>query len=53
MEEVKIVNLKQVSLYIKNGLQPKRLEITDRLVFVFNAEEAKPLFEKWCNYTLT
>ena len=35
--EVKIVNLAQASAYIKYfGIQPLRVEVTDRLVFVFD-----------------
>ena len=51
-EIVKIVNLKQAGLYIKNGVKPIEVIYTDRLVFVFNQEEAMPLFQKWCNYKL-
>lgn len=49
---VKIVNLKQVGLYIKNGIKPIDIEYTDRLVFIFNKDETKEVFDKWCNYKL-
>ena len=50
--EVKIINLKQASMYIKNGLQPLRVEVTDRLVFIFDRFEATEYYRKWCNYEL-
>ena len=52
MNEVRIVNLKQVHMYVKNGLQPLRVEVTDRLVFIFDREEATDYYRKWCNYEL-
>lgn len=52
VETVKIVNIRQASLYIKNGVKPLTVEFTDRLVFIFNKKEATPLFDKWCNYEL-
>ena len=51
--EVKIVNLAQASAYIKYfGIQPLRVEVTDRLVFVFDREETKVAYDKWCNHEL-
>ena len=50
--EVKIINLKQASMYIKNGLQPFRVEVTDRLVFIFDRFVATEYYRKWCNYEL-
>lgn len=51
-EVVKIVNLKQAGLYIKNGVKPIDVTYTDRLVFIFDKEEAMPLFQKWCDHEL-
>ena len=51
--EVKIVNLAQASAYIKYfGIQPLRVEVTDRLVFLFDREETKVAYDKWCNHEL-
>ena len=47
-----IVNLKQVGLYIKNNLEPIDVYYTDRLVFVFDREEATEVFNKWKRYEL-
>lgn len=54
-DEVKLVNQRQVYLYIKNGLQPIRLEagFDNKLVYVFSRSESEPLFEKWRNHELT
>ena len=54
-DEVKIVNQKQVFLYVKNGLQPLRLEngYEDKLVYVFSRSKSEHLFEKWRNHELT
>lgn len=52
IEEVNIVNLKQVSKYIENGVQPIRIRFTDRLVFVFDKKETVKLFDKWIKYLL-
>lgn len=46
---VRIVNLKQISTYIKNGIKPIDIYCTDRLVFVFNKDETGELFERWKN----
>ena len=52
-ETVKIVNPKQASLYMKNGLQPIRVYWNiDRIVSEFSRDESYPLYEKWCNYEL-
>ena len=51
-DEVKIINYKQACMYVKNGLQPIRLEYTDKMVYVFDKIKSYPLYEKWCNYEL-
>ena len=53
-DEIKLVNKRQVYLYIKNGLQPLRLEcgFNDKLVYVFSSSQIERLFEKWRNYEL-
>lgn len=64
MNEIKIINLKQAKLYIKNGVFPVRLEISrytkatiqmeedDVLVFVFNKEDTFDVWEKWKTFKL-
>ena len=54
-DEIKIVNQRQVYLYVKNGLQPLRLEngYDDKLVYVFSRSESEGLFEKWRKHELT
>ena len=53
-DEVKIINQRQAFLYVKNGLQPLRLEngYEDKLVYVFSRSESEGLFEKWRKYEL-
>lgn len=53
-DEIKIVNQRQVFLYVKNGLQPLRLEngYDDKLIYVFSKSKSEPLFQKWRNYEL-
>lgn len=53
-DEVKIINQRQAYLYIKNGLQPLRLECgyDDKLVYVFSRSKSEKLFEKWRKYEL-
>lgn len=56
-ETVKIVNRRQATLYIKNGLKPIDIYASkdgdlDILVFVFNEKATKPFFEKWKKHTL-
>lgn len=52
---IKIVNQRQAYLYVKNSLQPIRLEAGygDKLVYVFSRSESETLFEKWRNHELT
>ena len=57
-EEIEIVNIfntRQATMYIKHGLEPLKVEYSekyDRLVFVFDKAKTKPLFDKWCKYEL-
>lgn len=55
LNEIKLVNQRQVFLYVKNGLQPIRLECgyEDKLVYVFSRSESEELFEKWRRHELT
>lgn len=55
LNEIKLVNQRQVFLYVKNGLQPIRLECgyEDKLVYVFSRSESEELFEKWRKHELT
>ena len=54
VNEIKLVNQKQVFRYVKHGLQPIRLEAgyDDKLVYVFNKDESEPFFEKWRKHEL-
>ena len=54
IDEVKIVNQRQVYKYITNGLQPLRIEcgFGNKLVYVFSKSESEPLFKKWRNHEL-
>lgn len=47
---VKIVNLKQVSVYIQNGVKPIDVQYTNRLVFIFNKDDTTELFKQWVNH---
>ena len=51
-QTVKIINIKQASLYIKNGLQPIKVYYDNHLVIEFDKEESNPLYTKWLNRTL-
>lgn len=51
-DKIKIVNYKQASMYIKQGIKPIDLYYTDTLVFVFNRNETKEVYDKWCKYEL-
>lgn len=53
-DEIKLVNQRQVYLYVKNGLQPLRLEngYDDKLVYVFSRTKSEGLFEKWRKHEL-
>ena len=49
VDVVRIVNLKQISVYIQNGVKPIDIYFTDKLVFVFNKNETGELFDRWKN----
>lgn len=53
-DEIKLVNQRQVFLYVKYGLQPLRLETgyNDKLVYVFSRSQSENLFEKWRKHEL-
>lgn len=46
---IAIINFKQACAYIKNGVQPIRLEYGKKgdLIFYFLQEETKEVWEKW------
>lgn len=50
--EVRVVSLIQAKAYIKNGVQPLRVEADDLLIFIFDKNETKDLFEQWRNRTI-
>ena len=50
---INIVNTKQAGMYIKNGVKPIDLYWgKDKLVFVFDRNETKELYDLWCKYEL-
>lgn len=53
-DEIKLVNQRQVFLYIKHGLQPLRLETgyDDKIVYVFSRSLSEDLFIKWRKHEL-
>ena len=49
-DTVKIFIMKQVKLYIENGVKPIDVlydERYDTLVYVFNKDETKDIYKKW------
>lgn len=53
METIEIVNIKQASMYIKHDVNPVDIYYgKDRLVFLFNKEETREVYDKWCRYEL-
>lgn len=53
VEFIEIVNVKQAHLYIKNGLNPISVYWgKDRVVYLFDKEKSKPLFDLWRQYKL-
>ena len=54
-DEIKLVNQRQVFLYVKNGLQPIRLECgyEDKIVYVFSRTNSEELLEKWRKHELS
>lgn len=58
-EVVRIVNLKQCLLYVKNGIYPIDIytsidDETDNatLAMVFLKKDTSEVYKKWCNYDL-
>lgn len=51
-ETIKIVNYKQISMYIKHGAKPINIFYDRTLVFEFDREETRELYDKWCKYEL-
>lgn len=52
-DTVKIVNTRQAGLYIKNDIPPVDLFWSkNALVFVFNREESKGVYDLWCKREL-
>lgn len=56
---VKILNIKQATQYMANDVYPVDIKITINnkngekcLVFYFDKEESKEVYDKWCNYEL-
>ncbi|MDU2123441.1 MAG: hypothetical protein E7E64_12980 [Clostridium celatum] len=50
--EVRVISLIQAKAYIKNGVQPLRIEADEVMIFVFDKNETKDLFEQWKNRTI-
>ena len=50
--EVRVISLIQAKAYIKNGDQPLRIEADEVMIFVFDKNETKDLFEQWKNRTI-
>ncbi len=49
-ETVKIVNMLQMAKYMKHDVKPIDMFFdhdTDKVVYVFDKEETKPLFDLW------
>ena len=51
-QTVKIIDMKQAGLYIKNGLQPVKIYYDNKLDMEFDKEKSNPLYTKWLNRTL-
>lgn len=52
-ESVRIVNLNQADKYIKHGATVYDIYISrDKVVFIFNKEETRELYDLWCKYEL-
>lgn len=56
---VKILNIQQACGYMENEVFPVDIKISidnktkkKCLVFYFDREESKDVYDKWCNYTL-
>ena len=51
-EKIKICNPKQASLYMKHGLECRCYWSIDKVIYEFDKEETKPLFDLWCKHEL-
>lgn len=58
-ESINIVNVAQAAFYMENNLMPLDIYPSKDyktkkpiMVFTFNKEETKPLFDQWCNRTI-
>ena len=56
---VKIVNIQQACAYMDNGVYPVDIKTSTDLktgkrcvVFYFDKNESKEVYDKWCNYEL-
>ena len=51
---VKIVNIQQACAYMDNGVYPVDIKKTNKrcVVFYFDKNESKEVYDKWCNYQL-
>lgn len=56
---VRIVNIQQASAYINNGVFPEDIIIDldentkqRRMVFLFDREGTREVYDKWCKYEL-
>lgn len=53
METVKILDSKQVMLYVKHGVKPIDIFVdNDKLIYVFTKDETRELYTKWLNREL-
>lgn len=50
--KIKIINPKQAMLYMKHGLKCECYYDNDKIIYVFNKEETKMLFDLWCKREL-
>ena len=53
-EVVNIVNFKQVALYLKHNVKPIDIKLgyKDKIIFIFNKEDTKEVFDKWVKHEL-
>lgn len=51
---VRIKNIKQAVRYCKNGVYPVDMEFgeNDSLIFIFDRDETKDVYDLWCKYEL-
>lgn len=52
---IRIINFKQACAYIREGVQPVRLEYNDkgRMVFIFRAEDTKEVWPLWRDHKIS